>query len=125
LPAASSGDIKVVAYQFKAPYVPEKNFLEEEWVVLKNAGNVSVNLTDWKIKNRNYKNTFTIPEFVLAPGAAVKIHTGRGMNTESDIYMGYTEEFWNNEIDTITLFDRDWNIVAFWKGLARTQHPGE
>jgi hypothetical protein len=117
------GDVRIAAYQFKTSYIPENNYLEDEWIVLKNKDTTTVNLTGWKVKNFNYKNTYTIPVFVLAPEASVKIHTGKGFNTETDLYMGRTEEFWNNNVDVITIFDADWQQVDSWYGLARNQHP--
>lgn len=121
-PTAKSGDVRIVGYQFKSPYTPEKNYLEEEWIILKNFDDHTINLTNWVVRN-SVRKRFTIPEYYLKPGASVKIHTGRGINTEADIYLGFTEEFWNNEIDSITVYDSSWQQVDYWKGLARAQHP--
>jgi hypothetical protein len=115
--------VKIAAYQFKSPYIPENNYLSEEWIVLKNKDVVAVNMTGWKVKNFNDKNTYTLPGFILAPEASVKIHTGSGLDTETDLYMGRRDEFWNNNVDTITVYDSNWQKVDSWYGLARNQHP--
>jgi hypothetical protein len=124
MPFPRTGEVKIAAYQFESPYIPENNYLEEEWIVLKNKDIVAVNMSGWRINNFNFKNAFTLPAFVLAPGASVKIHTGSGLDTETDLYMGKKDEFWNNNVDRITVYDSSGQVVDSWYGLARNQHPG-
>ncbi len=81
-----------------------------------------MNLTDWRIKNKNYKDTFIFNEFYLTPGASVKIRTGEGWDTAEDMCMNRKDPFWDNEIDTITLFDSELNLVEKLRGLARASY---
>jgi hypothetical protein len=122
---STTGDVRVIGYQFEAPYKPEKNFLQEEWVVLKNRGNYTVNLTGWKIKNRNYKDSYTLPEFYLKAGDSVKIHTGKGLDTAEDLYIGRDQSFWDNDIDVITVFDGNGKLIEKLKGLGRLTYSIE
>jgi len=115
----TSEDVRIVGYQFEAPYKPEKNFLHEEWVVLKNTGNYTVNMTGWKIKNRNYKDSYTFPDFYLKAGSSVKIHTGKGWDTEEHLFMNRAASFWDNDIDIITVFDSEGKLIEKLKGLGR------
>ncbi|RLI92229.1 MAG: hypothetical protein DRO89_02470 [Candidatus Altiarchaeales archaeon] len=116
---STSEDVRIAGYQFEAPYRPEKNFLREEWVVLKNTGNYTVNMTGWKIKNRNYRDSYTFPEFYLKPGGSVKIHTGEGLDTEGHLFMNRRTPFWDNDVDVITVFDSKGKKVEWRRGLGR------
>jgi hypothetical protein len=42
-------------------------------------------------------HVFTFPGFVLQPGATVKVHTGAGDNTDSDLYLGRKIPIWNSK----------------------------
>lgn len=117
--------MRIAGYQFESPYTPEKSFLEEEWIILKNTGDYTVNLTGWRIRNKNYKSTFELPEFYLKAGASVSIHTGEGLNTEEGIYMNRKDPFWDNEVDTITVFDSSGEMIEKLKGLARLDYSIE
>lgn len=121
----TSSEVRIAGYQFEPPYTPEKNFLDEEWIILKNTGDYTVNLTGWRIRNRNYKKTLVLPEFYLEPGASVKIHTGEGLNTADDIYMNMKDPVWDNELDIITVFDSELRMVEKLRGLARLDYSLE
>jgi len=51
--------------------------------------------------------------FTLEPGGEVRLHTGCGQNTATDIYWckeGYA--VWNNDGDTVFLFDGSGSLVS-------------
>jgi hypothetical protein len=69
----------------------------------------SIDMTGWLVKDR-VGLRYTFSAFVLAPGAVVKLHSGQGHNTVTDLYTG-TSLIWNNDHDTVYLCDASGNEV--------------
>lgn len=84
--------------------------LTEEWACFANHENTSVDMTNWVAKNDS-GHTFTFPAFTLPSGASVKLHTGSGTNTSTDLYWGSRSTIWNKAGDTVYLYDTNGNLV--------------
>lgn len=88
-----------------------------EYVVLTNIGSYPANLTGWQLWDDKYLDgtgtgrIYTFPNFTLAAGASVTIHTCTGTNTATDRYNGSCRAVWNNEGDTAVLLDASGSIV--------------
>jgi hypothetical protein len=86
--------------------------LNKEYVVIKNTGSTTRHLRGWKlIDKRKASNggtgtdqVFTFPRFRLAPGAVVRVHTGKGARTRHDLYWGKSHFVWGNSADTAFLY---------------------
>ena len=116
--------VRVSGHQFAAPYTPERNYLNDEWVLIENTGRLPVNLTGWRIRNKNYRDTFIFPEFYRPGGESVKVHTGAGMNLQNDMYMGKIKAMWDDDRDTVALFDSEWDLVEKRTGFGKeTYYP--
>jgi len=89
---------------------PEGNDLETEYVEIKNEGDSSVDMTDWKLRDEN-QNVYTFPDFSLKKGATVKVWTKAGTDTSSNLYWGLTEPVWNNKSDCAYLRDDNNDLV--------------
>ena len=76
--------------------------LNGEWVELINIGNEPVNLRGMVLMDAN-NHEYVIPMFVLEPGSSVKIHSGKGVNNETDLYWGRNSSVWNNDGDAVKL----------------------
>jgi len=84
---------------------------EDEWVEVANPGNASRDFTYWTLEDEN-NNTFSFTDgFVLAPGAVVKVHTGQGNDTVTDLYWGRDDFVWDDG-EVATLKDAGGEIVA-------------
>ena len=57
-------------------------------------------------------NRFVFPRFTLRPGKLVRIHTGIGTNTRTDLYWGKTYYVWGDDADTATLQNKAGTIVS-------------
>lgn len=84
-----------------------------EYVVIRNGGPDSVDLTGWSVKDETASHRFGFPAgFTLAGGAAVTVHTGCGTPSATDLFWcNEGSAIWNNEGDTVFLLDPDGNIV--------------
>jgi micrococcal nuclease len=81
--------------------------LEAEWVEIWNGGTEPVDLTGWVLVSLRGDQRFAFPEgFVLAPGAAVTITSGRAFRHQPPEVLGWTEkDVWNNAGDPAVLVD--------------------
>jgi competence protein ComEC len=82
----------------------------EEYVCLTNEGGQVAQMAGWKVRDEA-GNTYTFPSFLLWPGAWVRLHTGSGSNTATDLYWGQRRFIWNNDSDTVFLYDERGALV--------------
>ncbi|MBO8182829.1 MAG: thermonuclease family protein [Archaeoglobus sp.] len=83
--------------------------LNDEFVVLENKGD-TVNLQDW-ILSDEANHRYTFPNFNFESGATVTIHTGFGVDNQTDLYWNSGKPIWNNDHDTAYLYDPQGNLV--------------
>jgi len=107
---ASIERVGISAIQFDAPGDDRKN-LNEEWVEITNWKEIDVDMTGWTLNDESNKTYFFPSGFILASGASVRIHTGSGIDTISDLYWNSSKPIWNNDRDTATLKDSNGDIV--------------
>ena len=78
-----------------------------EYVCLVNAGGDAVELDGWELRDSR-ENSVRLGEFVLQPGAAVRVHTGGGKASRGgDLYGEGGQPVWDNDGDAVTLLDPD------------------
>jgi micrococcal nuclease len=76
-----------------------------EWVELTNEGSVPVDMDGYTLQNAGL-DLYTFGEVVLPPGATVRVYSGRGSDTATELYWGLaSEEVWHNDCDTAYLRD--------------------
>lgn len=112
IPGASGVVISYVEYN------PPGNDVEGEYVVIENDGLSDVNMGGWKLMDES-NHVYTFPSgFVLRSGASVRVHTGSGVDTETDLYWGRKQAVWNNDGDTAYLYNAEGKLVdkCSWTG---------
>lgn len=92
-PPPPPGGLAFGTMQCDAPGTPDVN---EEWVELLNGGGSAAALAGWKIRDEGPNYTYTFPDLTLGAGGRVKLHTGSGANTATDLYWGQASHVWNN-----------------------------
>jgi len=76
-----------------------------EWVELTNEGDAPVDLSGYTLKDEGL-HLYTFGAVVLAPGATVRVYSGRGTDTATELHWGLAgEEVWDNDGDTAYLRD--------------------
>ncbi|MCX4740817.1 lamin tail domain-containing protein [Streptomyces antibioticus] len=96
--------VKISAVQYDSPGRDDRSnrSLNSEWVELTNTTRQSVNLNGWTLKDES-GHTYTFDRYRLAGRATVRIHTGVGRDTRTDLYQDRRAYVWNNDHDTATL----------------------
>lgn len=104
-------DVQVSGFcsQFDAPGNDREN-LNGEWVCFTNHGGGPADMTSWWVEDEA-NHTYTFPPFTLPDGATVRLHTGSGSDTQTDLYWGSGRAIWNNSGDTVFLYDAGGRLV--------------
>jgi hypothetical protein len=74
-----------------------------EYVCLKNYNGEPADMTGWRLRD-DQEHEYRFPHFVLAVGATVKVRSGPGQNTATELHWA-SGLVWNNGGDTILLID--------------------
>jgi len=91
---------------------PDGETLNDEYVDVKNDGSSSLDMTGWTLEDEaGY--TYQFPDgFSLGAGDTVRVHTGSGTDSSTDLYWGSGSPIWNNDSDTAHLYDDASNLAA-------------
>jgi len=91
---------------------------DEESIVLENTADEPVDLSGFELRDREGGQVdgglspFSFPsEFVLEPGETVRVTTGEGEATETELYWGYNVNIWRDDSDVVRLTDADGQVV--------------
>ncbi|WP_443046986.1 lamin tail domain-containing protein [Streptomyces sp. NBC_00267] len=97
-------EVKISAVQYDAPGRDDRSrhSLNKEWVELTNTTRHDVNLDGWTLRNTEGR-TYTFHHYRLEARATVRVHTGEGRDTRTDVYQDRNREVWDNRSDTATL----------------------
>ncbi|MEV7789691.1 lamin tail domain-containing protein [Streptomyces sp. NPDC088106] len=76
--------------------------LNREWVEITNNTRRAVNLEGWTLRDEDGR-TYTFDDYRLRGRATVRIHTGIGRDTRTDLYQDRRHYVWDNRFDTATL----------------------
>lgn len=112
-PAAVGAEgMRVVRLRLDAEGDDSQN-LNDEWVEVRNDGAAPVDLTGWRVRDESASNRFDFPDgFTLAPGIRVRIRSGCGEPTASELFWcAAGAAIWNNDGDTAFLLDPAGNVV--------------
>jgi hypothetical protein len=76
----------------------DNNNLNDEYITFENASDKAVDMTGYYIGDYAGRLIFAFPDgFVIQPQAQVTIHSGQGMNSGTDLYVGRSYgEIWDN-----------------------------
>jgi LysM repeat protein len=86
--------------------------IAEEMVIITNRGQ-PVNLEGWTLSDR-HDNVYTFPGILLwSNNASVRVHTGLGENTATDLYWKLNKAIWEAG-DKATLADKNGKIISVY-----------
>jgi hypothetical protein len=88
-----------------------KRNLNDEYIVIKNRGDKSLELTGWTISDESSNHRYLFPNYVLPAGAKVTLRSGLGSNTGSELFWGSRRPIWNDDGDTVFIKDAQGNLV--------------
>ncbi|WP_345045506.1 lamin tail domain-containing protein [Streptomyces sannanensis] len=108
LPASAAdhdrAKVEISRVQYDSPGRDDRSnrSLNGEWVELTNTTRERINLKGWTLSDES-GHTYTVGRFHLNGRATVRIHTGEGRDTRTDLFQDRRAYVWNNDRDTATL----------------------
>ncbi len=109
-PASAAGAVRITAaYYDPNPGGPDPDTnagRNQEYIVIRNASSRRARMTGWvlhDVPRAGTTNRLVFPSFVLRPGKTVRIHTGSGTDSSTDLYWGSSVYIWGDDSDTATL----------------------
>ena len=96
--------------------------LNGEYVCFENYGSERVDLSGWRVRDETSK-TYTFSEHQLVSKASVRLHTGSGTDTLFDVYWGRSNPVWNNDGDTVYLYDALGRLVDRYSYDRADEYP--
>jgi micrococcal nuclease len=106
-------EISIVRIEADAAGDDNEN-LNEEYVRLRNAGDLAVDMTGWVLKDASASHRYAFPAgFLLAAGLEVRVYSGCGTDTPNSLYWCSGGAIWNNDGDTAFVLDQNGNTVVY------------
>lgn len=95
------------------------SYLMDEWVMISNRGNTSVNLAGWTLTD-GVRFRYVFPSVLLPAGYAIRIHPGFGFETPGNLYLSLSGDMLPDTGDTMMLLDPSGAVVSRYSytGLA-------
>ena len=84
--------------------------LNHEWVQLHNTSGQRITLTGWTLRDQQ-NHVYKFGTYKIKAHGYVKIHTGKGTNTQTDRYWGRSWYVWNNTGDQATVKNNNGNVI--------------
>jgi hypothetical protein len=111
-PVATGGQVSFSSMQCDAPGSDSASNVSEEWVEIVNTGG-ALDLSGWSVHDEGPNYTYSFPSGLTLPaGGRVRIHTGSGANTATDVYWGRSQHVWNNTGDSASLVNAGGVVAA-------------
>jgi len=96
-------DLQITDVQYDSPGRDDRSHrsLNREWVEITNHSRRAVNLDGWTLEDEE-GHTCTFDHYRLGGRATVRIHTGVGRDTRTDLFQERRHYVWDNRSDTAT-----------------------
>ncbi|MFD4322269.1 lamin tail domain-containing protein [Streptomyces sp. NPDC058548] len=78
--------------------------LNAEWVEITNNSRHAIDLDGWTLKGED-GHRYKFNDYRLAGRSTVRVHTGEGRDTRTDLFQDRRDYVWDNYSDTATLRD--------------------
>jgi endonuclease YncB( thermonuclease family) len=94
------------------PPGPDTDALVDEWVAFTNPGDAAVDLSGWVLRDASTANRYRFPPgTILEPGARVRVRTGCGTDTATELHWCAPGPVWNNTGDEVIVLDQTGRTV--------------
>ncbi len=102
------GCLKIIMFVYDPKGDDYKN-LNGEFFEIKNVCNETITMKKWYIFDE--ANNMFIINLKIDAYSSLRIHTGCGRNNETDVFLCSKKPIWNNDGDTLYLYDSEGKIV--------------
>lgn len=117
--------VVISAVQYDSPGRDDRSnrALNREWVEITNTGRRSVNLDGWTLSDRDGQ-TYVFDRFRLDGRSSVRVHTGIGRDSRTDVYQDRHRPMWDDRSDRATLANERGREIdsESWGGRGHRDH---
>ncbi|MEU6102748.1 lamin tail domain-containing protein [Streptomyces flaveolus] len=117
-------NVEISDVQYNSPGRDDRSnrSLNREWVEITNNSRRSINLDGWTLRDED-GHRYTFDDYRLDGRSTVRVHTGRGRDTDTDVYQDRRNYVWDNRSDTATLRNDNGRFIdeTSW---GRNRHGG-
>ncbi|MFD5914965.1 lamin tail domain-containing protein [Streptomyces massasporeus] len=99
---AYEGDRVAASHRCRCNSLWRNRSLNLEWVEITNTGRRAMNLDGWTLRDED-GHTFTFHHYRLDGRSTVRIPTGEGHDTRTDLFQDRRNYVWDNRSNTATL----------------------
>jgi len=92
----------------------DRENLNGEYVRFRNTCSFAISMNDWTVKDEA-THIYKFPDFILTSYQTVTLYTGSGSDSFDELYWGETWSIWNNNGDTLYMWDSDGNLVLAYE----------
>lgn len=110
-PEPSSGSMAMDVIQYTGDG-NDNEHPNNEWVQFKNEGGQAVSLSGWTVEDDSDRWSYTFGSVTVEPGDRIRLYTGKGSDTDSEVYWGYERAVWNDTGDVVHLTDDSGELVV-------------
>ncbi len=104
------GDVVTIESINENPPGPDEASLNDESITL--IANDHVDLSGWVVRDGSSSNRYVVPDGItLYAGDRVILHSGCGNNSIHDLYWCSDTPIWNNDGDTVMIYDESGALV--------------
>jgi Lamin Tail Domain/Right handed beta helix region len=103
-PSSAAASVEIDRIRFNPPGDDDRSnaSLNREIIVLRNHGNRAARMSGWRVRDRQ-GNVYRFGDVRLAAGSSLTLHSGRGDDSNRDVYWGRSREVWDNDKDVALL----------------------
>ncbi len=107
----SSSEIYLVYVEYSRP---GRDWTDEH-VLIENIGPGDQNMTGWRLGSDYFDSYAFPPGFILAGSTSVRVWSGSGQDTATELYWGRDGPAWDAGGGVVYLWDAQGNVVDSWK----------
>ena len=113
VPAEAAPTVSITAVQYDSPGSDRGGnaSLNAEWIRITNTTATKKVLTGWTLRDIA-RHVYRFPTFTLGAGKSVRVHTGSGANSATDLYWAMHWYVWNNDGDKAILKTASGTVVS-------------
>ncbi len=93
------------------PPGPDDEVLDQEWIEIENRGADPVELTGWALRDESTSNRYLFEEITIPPGGRIRLRTGAGADTATELHWDSPAGVWSNRGETALLLAPSGAIV--------------
>ncbi len=84
--------------------------LNDEYVTFRNKCTHPLEITGWRVRDAG-RSLYVFPSVTVQNKTTLTLYTGTGTDTEESLFWNRPMAVWNNDGDTLTVFDREGNLM--------------